>query len=47
MYYAEEVDDLFQQLRDELHAVAFSGDYYDLENKPVIISATEPANPVE
>lgn len=36
VYYSSEVDALFTALRDELATVAFSWDYNDLRNRPVI-----------
>lgn len=39
IYLKPEVDALFQQLRSELSAVAFSGDYADLLNKPTLWTA--------
>lgn len=40
IYLKPEVDALFQQLRSELSAVAFSGDYDDLLNKPTLWTAS-------
>ena len=40
IYKKSEVDGLFSTLRSELSSVAFSGDYWDLNNKPTIWTAT-------
>lgn len=47
VYYSSEVDELFAQLRSELSTVAFTGDYEDLINKPIVVSGTSPTNPTE
>lgn len=40
IYLKPEVDALFQQLRGEISAVGFSGDYNDLLNKPTLWTAS-------